>query len=83
MSREIMNDIFKLRENTHCNLRHTLQVLLDPIHSVFKGSAPGLYLRSKIWEQIPFEIKLVLKKKLENGNLRIATVEYAKFTYPI
>ena len=57
MSREIMNDIFKLRENTHCNLRHTLQVLLDPIHSGFKGSAPGLYLRSKIWEQIPFEIK--------------------------
>ena len=84
MSREIMNDIFKLRENTHCNLRHTLQVLLDPIHSVFKGSAPGLYLRSKIWEQLKIlTLLLVLKKKLENGNLRIATVEYAKFTYPI
>ena len=45
MSPEIINDIFKLRENTHCNLRYTLQVLVDPIHSVFKGSAPGLYLR--------------------------------------
>ena len=45
MSPEIINDIFKLRENTHCNLRYTLQVLVDPIHSVFKGSAPGLYLQ--------------------------------------
>ena len=35
MSPEIMNDIFKLRENTHYNLRHTSQFLVDPIHSVF------------------------------------------------
>ena len=35
MSPEIMNDIFKLRENTHYNLRHTPQFLVDPIRSVF------------------------------------------------
>ena len=46
MSPEIINDILKLREITHCNLRHTLQLLVDPIHSVFKGSAPASYLRS-------------------------------------
>ena len=55
---------------------------------MFNGSESASHLRPKIWEQIPFEIKiltplLVLKKKLENGNLRIASVEFAKFTYQI
>ena len=36
-SLEIMNDIFKLRENTHYNLRPTIQFLVDPIRSVFNG----------------------------------------------
>ena len=57
MSPEIMNDIFKLRENTHYNLRHTSQFLVDPIHSEFNGSESALYLGPKIWEQIHFEIK--------------------------
>ena len=35
---EIMNDIFKLRENTHYILRGTSQFLVDPIHSVFNSS---------------------------------------------
>ena len=35
---EIMNDIFKLRENTHYILRGTSQFLVDPIHSVFNNS---------------------------------------------
>ena len=38
MSPEIMIGIFKLRENTHYNLRRTSQFLVDPIHSVFNGS---------------------------------------------
>ena len=54
ISPKIMNDIFKLRENTHHNLRHTSQFLVDPIYSVFNGSESALYLRPKIWEQIPF-----------------------------
>ena len=54
ISPKIMNDIFKLRENTHHNLRHTSQFLVDPIYSVFNGSESALYLRAKIWEQIPF-----------------------------
>ena len=57
MFAEIMNDIFKLRENPHYNLRHTSQFLVDPIHCVFNGSESASYLRPKIWEQIPFEIK--------------------------
>ena len=57
MSPEIMNEIFNLRENTHYNLRHTSQFLVDPIHSVFNGSESASYLGSKIWEQTPFGIK--------------------------
>ena len=57
MSPEIMNDTFKLRENTHSNLRHTSQFLVDPIHTVFNGSESASYLGPKIWEQIPLEIK--------------------------
>ena len=88
MSPEIINDIFKLRENTHYNLRHTSQFLVDPIHSVFNGSESASYLGSKIWEQIPCEIKNInslvgFKKEIRNGILRIAPAEFAKFTYPI
>ena len=35
---------------------------------------------SKLKKLLPL---LVLKKKSENGNLRIAPVEFAKFTYPV
>ena len=73
MSPEIINDIFKLRENTHYNLRHTSQFLVDPIHSVFNGSESASYLGSKIWEQIPCEIKNInslvgFKKEIRKWN---------------
>ena len=32
---EIMNDIVKSRNNTHCHPRHALQFLVDPVQSVF------------------------------------------------
>ena len=54
---EIMNDIFKLRESTHYNLRSTSQFLLHPIHSVFNGSESASYLGPKIWKEIPTDIK--------------------------
>ena len=69
---EIMNDIFKLRENTHYNLRHTSQFLVDPIYSVFNGSESASYMGPKIWEEIPIDIKNKdssdLKKKSKSGN---------------
>ena len=73
MSPEIINDIFKLRENTQYNLRHTSQFLVDPIHSVFNGSESASYLGSKIWEQIPCEIKNInslvrFKKEIRKWN---------------
>ena len=37
MPPEIMNDLFKSRDNTHYHLRHQSQFLSDLIHSVFKG----------------------------------------------
>ena len=70
MSPQIMNDIFELRENTHYSLTHNSQFLVNPTHSVFSASYSGY----KTWEQTPLKLKiliplLVLKKKLENGNL--------------
>ena len=38
MSLEIMNDVFKLRDETHYHPRHPAQFLVDPIHSAFNGS---------------------------------------------
>ena len=87
MSPEIMNDIFKLRENTHYNMRHTSQFLQLTVLIQFT-----VYLmvvnQHCIWEanfrnNYPLELKILtpllgLKKKLENGNLRIASVEFAK-----
>ena len=35
MSRDIMNEVFKLRNTPHCNLRHTSHFSTDPIHSVY------------------------------------------------
>ena len=73
MSPVIMNDIFKLRENTHYNLRHTSQFLVDPILSMFNGSESASNLRPKIWEQIPSKIKNInslVDFKKENGNCR-------------
>ena len=71
MSPDIRNGIFKLRENTHYNLRHTSQILDDLIHIVFYGSESASYLGPKIWEQIPFEIKnintvLGFKREIRN-----------------
>ena len=67
-----MNGIFKLRENTHYNLRGTSQYLVDPIHSVFNGSEWASYLGAKIWEEIPTDIRNKdlsdLKKISKSGN---------------
>ena len=35
---EIMNEVFKVKEETHCHLRHTTQFLVDPIHNGFNDS---------------------------------------------
>ena len=56
ISPEIMNEVFKLREETY-SLRYTAQFLIDPVHSVFNGSESASYLGPKIWEQIITEIK--------------------------
>ena len=57
MSPEIMNKVYKLREEIHYHLRYTKQFLVDSIHSVFNGSESDSYLDPKIWEQMPTEIK--------------------------
>ena len=57
MSPEIMNEVFKLRNTPHYNLRHTSLFSTEPIHSVFNGTESASYLGPKIWEQIPAEIK--------------------------
>ena len=49
-SPEIMNKVFKQRSNSHCNLRHTSQFFVNPVHN---GADLATYFGPKIWEQIP------------------------------
>ena len=53
----IMNEVFKLRKETHYHPRHIKQFLVDPIHSIFNASESASYLCLEIWEQIHTEIK--------------------------
>ena len=57
ISPEIMKDVFKLREETYYNLRHTTEFVTNQINSVYHGSESASYLGPKIWEQIPNAIK--------------------------
>ena len=57
MSPDIMNEVFKLRNTPHYNLRHTSHFSTDPIHSVNNETESASYLGVKIWEQILAEIK--------------------------
>ena len=57
MSPKIMSEVFKLRDISCYNLRHTSQFSTDPIRSVYNGTKSASYLGPKIWEQIPAEIK--------------------------
>ena len=38
MSPDIMNEVFRLRNTPHYNLRHTSHFSSDPIHSVYNGN---------------------------------------------
>ena len=50
MSPVIMNEIFKLREESHYNLGYTSNIPL--VHSVYYGSQSVLYLERKLWDLI-------------------------------
>ena len=54
---ETMNEVFKQRNNSHYNLRHTSQFSVNPVHSVYNGTESALQLGPQIWEQIPSEIR--------------------------
>ena len=62
MSPDIMNEVFKITNTPHYNLRHKLHFSIDLIHSVCNGTESAFYLGPKIWEQIPAEIKKEIKK---------------------
>ena len=84
MFTEIINDVFKLRDETH--LKRNKQFLVDPVHSIFNGSEPASYLSPKIWEQILTEIKdkdsLTVFKRNRNGNPLTALAESAELSKP-
>ena len=69
MSPEIMNGLFKQRCNSHDNLRHTSQIFVNPIHTVYNGTESASYLWPKIWKEIPSEIRN--KKFLEGFKRQI------------
>ena len=84
MFTEIINDVFKLRDETH--LKRNKQFLVDPVHSIFNGSESASYLSPKIWEQILTEIKdkdsLTVFKRNRNGNPLTALAESAELSKP-
>ena len=44
ISPDTINEVFKLRNTPHYNLRHTLHFSTDPIHSVYNGTESVSYL---------------------------------------
>ena len=70
MSPEIMNDTFKLRDNTYYHLQYQIHIL---------GTKCGSRYLPKLKTSF---LLIVLKKKLERGNLWIDPGEFAKFSYP-
>ena len=69
------------------NLRGTSQFLVDPIHSAFNGSGSATYLGSKIWEEIPTDIKnkdslIEFKKSIKKWKLLNCPSEFVKSLYP-
>ena len=52
-----MKDVFKIRNNSHYNLRCASTYVTENIHCVYNGSESTSYLGPKIWGQIPNEIK--------------------------
>ena len=57
MCPKITSEAFKLKDTSCYDLHYTLQFSTDPVHSVYNGMESVSYLGSKIWEQIPAEIK--------------------------
>ena len=51
ISREIMNDVFQIRNNTHYNLRYAATFLAEHIHSAFNGSESASYVDPKLWNK--------------------------------
>ena len=71
MSPDIINEVFKLWNTPHYNLRHTSHFSTDPIHSVYNGTESASYLGPKICDQIPER-----KKEIKKGNLLGVHVEF-------
>ena len=66
-----MHDIFKLKDQSHCNLRYNSLFSRPPVKSVYKGTESLLLLGPKIWDILPdtykhmpdlISFKIALKK---------------------
>ena len=49
LSPPLMNNIFKLREENPCNLRHVSEFFKQMVKSVYNGTESMSYLGPKIW----------------------------------
>ena len=86
LSPEILNEIFQIREESRCNLRHTSQFTIPPIHGVYNGRESVSFMSFVILKLIPSAFKQVkslsdLKKQLKNGSLVTAPADFAKRLY--
>ena len=56
-SREIMQDIFSIREQGHYNLRNISNFIIPKLKSVNFGFESIRYLGPKIWDSLPQSLK--------------------------
>ena len=76
-SRKIVDKIFQLRNNNHYNLCQASQFVVPHFNGVFNGSKSVFFSGPKIWELIPSEIKIPLRR------MKNAPAEYADITYEV
>ena len=84
-SPDIMNDIFKLRENTY-NLRNFHIFQTENPRSLKYGLDAIPYRASQLWQQVPIDIceaaSLTLSKiALRLGNVKIVHVDLVKYLF--
>ena len=84
LNSELVNDLFKFREQIPYELRQRPQFQIPLVHSVFSGTESLKFPPSKIWTMVPNEMKQLesLQKTMEtmenNGNLDPVLADYIR-----
>ena len=82
----IVSELFKQKNEHHCDLRNSAQFTIPPMKPVYHGSESISFLGPKIWNILPDRLKFansteVFKMQIKNGNLKIAHVSFARYMF--